>query len=551
MRRAARIVLSCFLALCLAFCTIPVSASDRSEPFTITVAADTHYQCEADLGEPTDQYTDYMLEPELYGYASTQGQMPYESEAIVSAMLDAFTSSDSPVLLIAGDLTCGKRQSHLQFAELLRRAEQKSGKQIFVIIGNHDCDAQSSESRITMEEFREIYAGFGYNEALARHADSASYAVDLGESCRLIAIDSCIYGEDEGEINASVFRFIQEQTEQAKRDGKTPIAMMHHSLLPHYELQPMIRRWRYYAKWFADNGLQTVLTGHIHANDIASAKSDRGNVVYDVQTGALIASPNTYRTLTLADDGIHVESRFITRIDASLLPDYLTQVQRAQIEADFPAYARAYFENGVCKWMNRNLGSVNRLARWFKLKEGTKAYTAAEQLMQKIGAAVGQNIYGESGSIEASLAPFGVTVPASDYKKPYQVAANIMYGFFHGDEATISSEADVELLLTCIEGAVLTALRSGVDSGALRALTEAVAGKASSLPTSAAMRRTAEKIALALLQTLAGGFTDDYSDPSDLSAVLNVSAVENTVPLHFTVRLWRLFLEFWKRIFTF
>ena len=234
MRRAFRIVLSCFLALCLAFCTIPVSASDRSEPFTITVAADTHYQCEADLGEPTDQYTDYMLEPELFGYASTQGQMPYESEAIVSAMLDAFTSSDSPVLLIAGDLTCGKRQSHQRLAQMLRSAEQKSGKQIFVIIGNHDCDAQSSESRITMEEFREIYADFGYNEALARHADSASYAVDLGESCRLIAIDSCIYGEDEGEINASVFRFIQEQTEQAKH--------LHLIGLPFFRLLPQKRQ---------------------------------------------------------------------------------------------------------------------------------------------------------------------------------------------------------------------------------------------------------------------------------------------------------------------
>ena len=548
-RHMIRAALACMLALCVAVCSFPVFATDVS--LKITVAADTHYQCEADLGEPTAQYTEYMLEPELFGYASTQGQMPYESEAIASAMLDAFAASDSPYLLIAGDLTCGKRASHLRFAELLRRAEERSGKQIFVIIGNHDCAAESSDSRISMEEFREIYADFGYSEACARHADSASYAVDLGKTHRLIAIDSCIYGEDEGEIGTSVFRFIREQTAQAKRDGRTPIAMMHHSLLPHYELQPMIRSYRYYAKWFADNGLQTVLTGHIHANDISSAVSDRGNTVYDVQTGALIASPNTYRTLTFENDAVQVESRFITRIDVSLLPRFLTQAQKDRIAADFPAYARAYFENGVCKWLNRNLGSVDRLARWFKLKEGTKTYNAAQQLMQRVGAAIGQNIYGETDSLESALRPYGIAVPPSAYRKPYQVAATVMYGFFHGDEATISGAADTRLLLQCIEGAVLTALQSGIEDPAVRDLVRTVTGTCASTPVSATLRQAAEKVALALLETLAGGFTDDHSDPSDLNTTLTFHAGGRTVPLHFAVWLWKLFVEFLKRLFGF
>ena len=338
--------------------------------------------------------------------------------------------------------------------------------------------------------------------------------------------------------------------EKAKQDGRTPIAMMHHSLLPHYELQPMIRRWRYYAKWFADNGVQTVLTGHIHANDVASAVSDRGNTVYDVQTGALIASPNTYRILTCTDDGIQIDSRFITKIDGSLLPDYLTPEQKTLIEADFPAYARRYFENGVCKWMTRNLGSVNRLARWFKLKEGTKAYDAAARLMQRIGAAVGQDIYGETNSIEAALAPYGVSVPTSGYRKPYQAAATIMYGFFHGDEETISSEADVKMLLTCLEGAVLTAVQSGIGDETLRELVLTLTGSTARVPSSALLRHAAEKIALALLQTLAGGFTDDYSAPSDLSVTLSVHTAGRTAPLHIAVRLWNLFLEFWKRVFS-
>ncbi len=554
MKTAFRKTLSRILIFSVLFSSFPVISFGEDASLKITAAADTHFQCAADLGDFSDQYTEYMLDPDLYGYASTQGQMPYESEAILSQMLGEFAASDSEYLLIAGDLTCGKRASHLAFAEYLRQTEASSGKQIFVIIGNHDCDAESSENGISMEEFREIYAQFGYDEAVSRHEGSASYAADLSETYRLLAVDTCIYGEDEGRISTDVFRWIKSQVRQAEADGKTLIAMMHHSLLPHYELQPMISLWQFYAGWFADHGIRTVFTGHIHANDISSAVSDCGNTVYDIQTGALIASPNTYREITLSEDSVKIESRFITRIDPSLLPSQLTDAQRALLSEDFPAYAKAYFENGVCKWMNRNLGSVNRLARWFRLKEGTAAYRAAEKLMKTVGAAVGQDIYDNGGrSIEAALAPYGIPVPQSGYRKPYQVAAKIMYGFFAGDEDAEANAADTRLLLACLEGAVLTALKEGFNESSLRALAASFgdgspAAKLAAMPLSELKREIAEKTALALLETVTGGFIDDYSAPADLNVTLPADETAPAAPLHAIIRIFRLLAEFWKRL---
>ena len=537
------------LSVCICVCAVPLAVHAADEPLRLTVAADTHFQCEENLGEPTDKYTQYLLDPATFGYASTQGQMPYESEAILDKMLSEFIASDSEYLLIAGDLTCGLRASHLAFAEHLKRAEAASGKQIFVIIGNHDCRAQSSDTRISMQEFCEIYADFGYNEALSRHSGSASYTADLGDRYRLLAIDSCIYGEDEGKISADVFRYIRQQTKQARRDGKTLIAMMHHSLLPHYELQPMIPSWQFYAGWFAANGIQTVLTGHIHANDIASSVF-AGHTLYDIQTGALISSPNTYRVLTLSDGSTQVESRFITQIDTDLLPSYLTDAQKAMLREDFAGYAKAYFESGVGKWLNRNLGSVDRLERWFKLKPGTKAYDAAERLMHRLGAAIGQDIYetGSGRSIEAELARFGVSIEPSCYTKPYQVAAKLMYGFFHGDEDAAGNEADTQLLLRCVEGALLTAMQQESDPSALQALIGSVVREAAALPTSVAMRECAEKTALALVQTLAGGFVDDYSAPQDLNVVLTYNESQNTVPVVWMMRFLRALIEFFGRL---
>ena len=557
MNRQLKKILSCVLTTVILIASVPVAAFGGVAPLKITVAADTHFQCAADLGDFSDQYTEYMLEPELFGYASTQGQMPYESEAILCEMLAEFEASDAECLLIAGDLTCGKRASHLAFAQHLRQTEESSGKRIFVINGNHDCDAEGSDTGISMEEFREIYADFGYNEAVARHEGSASYTADLNGAYRLLAIDTCIYGEDEGRISADVFRWIKAQVKQAKAEGKTPVAMMHHSLLPHYELQPMIDLWQFYAGWFADHGIQTVFTGHIHANDISSTVTDCGNTVYDIQTGALIASPNTYREITFSDDAVTVESRFITKIDPSRLPSQLTAAQRARLAEDFPAYARAYFENGVCKWMNRNLGSVNRLARWFRLKEGTTAFTAAEKLMKTVGAAVGQDIYGDGNgrSIEAALSPYGITVPESDYIKPYQVAAKLMYGFFYGDEDAAGNEADAKLLLACLEGAVLTALNDGFSESSLRALASALSGddaltkRIAAMPVSTLKRQIAEKTALSLLETLTGGFIDDYSAPEDLNVTLPTGKTTNAVTLHILIRIFRLFAELLNRLF--
>ena len=554
--KALRKAIACLLAACVAAFWAPLCAGAQRRPLRLMVAADTHFRCAADLGEPGDEYAEYLLD-DTFRYASTQGQMNYESEAILAELLAQFAASDASYLLIAGDLTCGKRASHTAFARYLREAELESGKKIFVTVGNHDCAAESGEDGISMEEFREIYADFGYGEALYRHDASASYAADLDEDYRLIAIDSCIYGEDEGRLSA-VFPWLKEQAELARRDGKTPVVMMHHSLLPHYELQPMIDGWEIFAAWFADHGINTVLTGHIHANDISRAVSDRGNTVCDVQTGSLIASPNAYRLLTMETDAVEVETRYITKIDRSLLPGQLTEAQKAALADDFPAYAKAYFVSGVCKWLNRNVGSVNRIARWFKLKEGTEAYQTAETIMKRLGAAVGQDIYdtGEGASIEAALAPYNVAVPPSAYRKPYEVAAELIYGFFRGDEDAAGNRENERLLLACLEGALLTAIKESADDGSLRALVlaadagQSCAGAICGLTPAVRARRLAEQMALALLETLAGGFTDDYSAPADLNVSLarNQSGAD-AAALHPLVRLLRLLAEFLKRAF--
>ncbi len=426
--------------------SLPVVFASAEEPNAgFMVAADIH----AD-GGVADISNSKRVDDELYFHTTIQGQMDAESIAIIKAMLKSFEESDKDILLIAGDLTDGKRWSHDIVAGLFAQTERNTGKRIFVIDGNHDIAAESSDSRIDYREFRSIYNDFGYSEALNRDENSCSYTAELEGDYRLMAIDSDIYGKDEGRIYAERYAWITEQIAAAKRDGKHLVAMMHHSLLPHFTVQaPMITvdggDYMSFASYLADEGVKYVFTGHIHANDITSATSKAGNTVYDVQTGSLITSPNAYREVELDTDGVKISTKYVTQIDINDLPSGYNQAQLDLISTDFPTYSRNFFELGMKLWLRRFIGSAHKVSRLFKFEEGTPEYKALDSVMSVLGDALELPLYekdaqpGKLNSIEEIAAKAGYTLPESDYKYAYQLVAAIMGGFFRGDE-TITTD---------------------------------------------------------------------------------------------------------------
>ena len=111
---------------------------------------------------------------------------------------------------------------------------------------------------------------------------------------------------------------------------------------------------------------------------------------------------------------------------------------------------------------------------------------------------------------------------------------------------TISSRADTELLLVCLQGALLAAAQHMPTPKTLDALVTAVTGRALSKQS---LRKWSEQWALALLETLAGGIVDDYSAPADLNVTLRWEPQANTVTVHPLLRLIRLLTEFFTRRF--
>ncbi len=513
------------------------------EEFSFQVIADTHFVPAANCASVGDIQN--LPGNAMYSHATSQGQMNTESEALLMEMLDEFRMSGQEILLIAGDLTNGKRASHTAFAEILREFCLETGKTVYVICGNHDVQKQNDDGQsVTIDEFKTIYNDFGYKEAINVDVNSGSYVVELGADLRLLAIDSCNLGEDNGIITQSLYSWIQEQAQAARDCGKKLIAMMHHSAVRHFAVQEVIEvengDFDSFGAFLADEGIKYVFTGHIHGNDISAYKSRSGNTVFDVMTGSLITSPNSFRTVSVFTDRVEIATDYITNVDPSYLPVGYTDEQLSLIESDFPAYSSGFFKAGMEYWLMRNIGSANKVARMLDIEPGTPAYGALEKIMGRLGDALALPVY-ETGettqeydSLEEIALSFGETIPQSDYEKISDIVADVAANFYKGAPYEEESSLAVDVLLPSIKGALAYILGDFTGTKGFEDLISVITSLDGSIPipvtNSNAALQAANTVLKSVIMPLLDGIATDYAQPDDLDVTLEGYGLDWSIP---------------------
>ncbi|MGI6737529.1 MAG: metallophosphoesterase [Anaerovoracaceae bacterium] len=268
-----------------------------------------------------------------------------QSDAFLRKLLDTVKKDDPDVLLISGDLTKdGELEGHRALAGILGEFEKKTGTKVYLCPGNHDLQNKDAlnfntadgkavpAERTTQEKYLKTYADLVYNDetVIARYkpptgkpAGGLSYAARPQAGYTIISIDSARYsadntesGTDEhetgGQISADQENWVLGQIKAAKKRGDTVIGMEHHGLVPHFSMEqdilPMylVNDYERLSREYADAGMSYIFTGHMHANDIARVTTDRGNTLYDIETGSVLTFPSPARLVTLrrrADDG--------------------------------------------------------------------------------------------------------------------------------------------------------------------------------------------------------------------------------------------------------
>lgn len=451
MKKVLSIILSAIMAssvLCVGVC------AEEKNDLSFAVASDLHYSAPEEELEKTN-------DDPIFWHATRRCEMENETGLIIDEFLNQCAESDDvEYVLISGDLANRGRsrpEDHLVIAQKLRDFEKKSGKEVYVINGNHDA---SNDQATTLARFKEIYAEFGYDHALTTRADDCSYTADLGEKYRLIALDSNHETKStEDGMTADRLKWVKEQAELAKEDGRYPIVMMHHNLLDHLPIQRVLSRnfiVKFHfttAELFADWGIKTVFTGHEHCSDATVYTSALGNKLYDFATTSLAMYPLEYRVVKYNDNEIKYETRSVDKIDYDALTATTkgyTDEQIAAMRADLRAFSKGYLKAGVQYRLELSLSPEKT-----GIDEGSAYSKPIIYAVDKLISLLRMPLCGEN-SLQSIAKEYGIEIPDSDYKTGWDLATDLVAWHYSGGEHFDTDSVEVTTLLR----AVATILRN-------------------------------------------------------------------------------------------
>ncbi len=254
-----------------------------------------------------------------------------ESGAIVDAAFKELADDkDNEIVIISGDVTYdGEKVSHDLLVKKLRKLK-KAGKRIFLTFATHDFDNNARGyteigdfklEEYTREELRALYNDFGWNEAIAEHVPSYSYAVKMHEGWRFLLLNDDGNGRSFCGYDETLVAWIKNQVKEANEAGEKVVAVTHHPMLPPGLIYPlfshrdMLGDYETVAPLFADLGIQYCFTGHTHMQSITRLETARGNSLYHINTGSICAYPAPYRKMTVTDDGIDVKTHNLKNFD--------------------------------------------------------------------------------------------------------------------------------------------------------------------------------------------------------------------------------------------
>jgi hypothetical protein len=292
-------------------------------------------------------------------YLAADRKLLKESSEILESAITAIKNVKADFVLVPGDMTKdGERSSHELAISYLKQLED-SGKKVYVVPGNHDInnghsvkyigDTAVHVPNITPAEFTELYADFGYEEALYRDTASLSYVAEPQPGLWLLALDSCRYNENiegeapvtDGKFSAATMQWIEEMLEKAATEKKAVVVMVHHGVVEHYVGQEknfgeyLLDDFPAVSKLLAIYNARLAFTGHYHAQDITLARwTEPDKFIFDIETGSMVTYPSPYRIVSIdASQKAEIRTEHVESISSH--PD------------DFQEYARAYVQSGI------------------------------------------------------------------------------------------------------------------------------------------------------------------------------------------------------------
>lgn len=448
MKKIISVILTAIIILSSLYVTVFAVDAKDSMSLGFAVASDFHYNVpEEELWATNDD--------EIFWYANRRAAMENESGLIIDEFLRQCAEDESiEYVLIPGDLADNGRiifEEHYNVAEKLTAFEEKTGKPVFVIPGNHDYGA--GENDFDINDFKEVYGAFGYNDALSVMEDNGSYTANLGEKYRLIALDSNdpTASTEDGMTIAKVM-WVLDEAKKAYDEGRYPILMMHHNLLDHLPMQRIISRnfiVRFHyttATLFADAGIKLVFSGHEHCSDATSFTTAAGNKIYDFANTSLTMYPLQYKVFSLSDEEIKYETKTVDKIDTDALRaiDGYTEEQFDLMNAGLNEFAKGFLKAGVQYRLELSL-SMEKMG----IAEDSLFYPLVSTAVGGLTTLLRMPLYGEN-SVQELAKEYNIDIPDSEYETGWDLATELVSRHYAGEEPFEVQSTEVKILLRTV-----------------------------------------------------------------------------------------------------
>lgn len=560
LKKSLSIILSLTLVLCSCL-VLTASAKNDSDEFGFAVASDTHYV------HPVKQAGTTLADE---GWVTTFNS---ESESLTNQsgfIIDEFLKecAENPkcqFVLITGDLATHGRDyvsEHEAVAAKFRKFEKETGKQVYVINGNHD---NAKDMPVDHKKFTEIYHEFGYDEALSTDEGTCSYSANLNDEYTLVALDTCderyrvVPNNDITRMDWAV-----KQIKAAKKQGKKVIMIMHHNLLEHNPFQKLneknyvVNTPYSFAGLLADLGVKLVFSGHTHCNNVKSYTSFLGNTIYDFSMSSLGNFPAEYKYFNVTDSKISYETKKINHIDADKLAEVCKGFSNEALEMmknNLQAYTWSMSYREYSEDLRENISPET-----LGVEESSALYAKLKPVTDTIKEMSDTPIYGKGG-IQEQAAAYGLEIPDSEYKTLNDAMTLAMLRCKIGDKRYNLNSNDFTVLIRLLAFTVRKSIAATADSDILSGANEMLGKLGYKGSVADNMLRDfsekygfatpEEKEALAIAYGLWGGYFSDVDGVENRDGAIPGYAVKEANENQFFVmakKLFKLVIDFLNKI---
>lgn len=306
------VIINCLWLMAQLFSSVEAAEKSKDEGSqSVWLLTDIHYM--------SPKLTDKGQRYQIFQKQAAGIDYDYGPDRL-EALIEQVEREHPAAIIVAGDLTSnGEYQSMVDLAVYFGRIEAL-GSQVFVIPGNHDIhngwavrfegEKTVKERQTSPADFAEIFADFGYDEALSRDSASLSYLAQVSDNWQLLMIDTNIYSdqpgrgpsESKGQVKAETLEWAANLLSETPAETLI-LPVMHHGALSHFrgEIQTTtMADATNIQKLLAKQEIPLTLAGHLHSQQIATLMVDQ-QPLHEVITTSFSIYPGKIGEVTLSE----------------------------------------------------------------------------------------------------------------------------------------------------------------------------------------------------------------------------------------------------------